>query len=415
MTSIICADDDQYMRNLYRALFSTDKYSLRTFSNGVEVLDAYRDDTANLLILDIDMPGRSGLDVCRELRRSTDGFKVPIILVSGKDSEEDILRGLNAGANDYIVKPFKPPELLAKTATLLCRQETPSAMELGLPLGSRFVGRYEIVRRIGKGGFSTVYYANDVSVEPLKSTALKVFHLTPSKQNNEEFVALFLREAREHSKLGHPNIVTLYDFGSSEIYYYLAMEFLTGETLQDIITRERKLTEIEVVEIGYGVAKALEYLASSEMTHRDIKPANIMRTNDGTVKLLDFGLARHNKKQTVPMDTIFRGTLDFAAPESLRLHSEIDISADIFSLGAALYYSLTGIKPFRRNSMIELCNSPIEEQPTSGCDIDRSINPTLSGLIDNMLAPAPLDRPFIAEIRSTLENLLQCGSPNIRR
>ncbi len=410
--SIICADDDRYMRDLYEAVFTRDNYSLRTFADGSDVIQAHQNDRADLMILDIDMPGHSGLAVCEELRRSVDGFNVPIILVSGRDTEKDIGDGFNAGADDYIVKPFKPPELLAKATILLRRRNTASNRELGLPLGSRFVGRYEIVKKIGSGGFSSVYRASDVTIIPGRDIALKILEVAPSKQNDDKFLASFQREVHEHSMLIHPNIVALHDFGRSGIYYFLAMEFLTGETLHAIIDRHGKLTTSEVVLIGHDIARALEYLASCGVSHRDIKPRNIMRTDDGPAKLLDFGITQRIEDATVSPDTAFQGTIQFAAPERLRLEAGAETASDIFSLGATLYYSITGIQPFSRRSLIEACHAPSHEmQPPPACTGHDSISRALSTLIDAMLAPQRADRPSIARVTSELKALISASPP----
>ena len=398
MTSVICADDDKYTQILYQSIFSDRGYKVRVYSDSNAVSKAYAEEPADVLILDIHMPGKSGLDLCREFRKNAETFDVPIIIVSAHDTEEFIVEGLSAGADDYIIKPFKLAELLAKTSAVVKKRELSISRGSGLPVGCLFAGRYEVIREIGSGGFSNVYQAKDIGCDRQGGVALKVFEVPPSMQNDQEFMATFLREAYGLSKLDNPNIVKLYDFGHTACYYYLVMEYLEGKTLYHIVKESGAMDEEEVALIAYEVSKTLQHLESHKLVHRDIKPINIMIVTTGNVKLIDFGLARNVRDGNITIDGIFKGTPQYAAPEVIRMESDIDIRADIFSLGATLYHAITHDNPFPGRTAIEVFNNRFTETPTPIRQINPEISLKFSDLIDRMLLQEKEKRPTLSEV-----------------
>ena len=401
MTSVICADDDKYTQILYHSIFSDRGYKVRVYSDSDGVLKAYQEQPADLLILDIHMPGKSGLDLCREFRRNAETFNVPIIIVSAYDTEEFIVDGLSAGADDYIIKPFKLAELLAKTSAVIKKRELSVSRGLGLPAGCLFAGRYEVMGEIGDGGFSNVYQAKDIGCDTHNAVALKVFEVPPPMQKDQDFMPTFLREAYGLSKLDNPNIVKLYDFGHTICYYYLVMEYLEGKTLHHIVKDSGAMEEDEVALISYEITKALHHLESHKVVHRDIKPINIMIDTTGSVKLIDFGLARNVKDEKITVEGIFKGTPQFAAPEIIRMESDIDVRADIFSLGATLYFAITNNNPFPGRTAVEVFNNRFTQMPTPVRKLNSTISLKFSDLIDRMLLEDKNKRPDLCEIVST--------------
>ena len=405
MSSIIIADDDPDMLAMYQHILNGRDYDTRYCTDGDEVLTAYEEEPADLVILDVNMPGKDGLDTTEELRKRLDSYNVPIIIVSANDSEQAIVRGLSYGADEYIVKPFKPPELLAKISIALKKRGT-ATHELGLAPGGRFAGKYEIAKKVGAGGFSSVFLASDMRQEPPTDVALKVYDLPPSKRDDQQYVRLFLREAYEHSRLDHKNITKLRDFGQSGGLYYLAMEFLHGKTLDQVVKTKKALPEQFVALIGHEVAMALRYMSKHEVVHRDIKPANIMITADGDCKVLDFGLAKREKEDTLSINDEFRGTPQFVSPEYIRGADDLDIASDIYSLGATLYFAATNARPFSGDSTVEILNSHFEEVPAAANTKAPALTDEFCLLLDHMMAREREDRPPITKVIRTLRTMM---------
>ncbi len=404
MTSIICADDDNWIRILYDNILKKRYENLRILSCGQEVLDAFKEEPADLLVIDINMPGLSGIEVCKRIRNDGSYPNVSIIIVSSEKTEDAIVNGFLAGADDYIIKPINPSELLAKMVIAMNKRVTNVSKLLGIFPGTIFAGRYEVIEKLGKGSFSNVYHARDISTKPHKDVALKVFDLPPSSLNDQKFMALFLREAYGLSKLDFPSIVKLYDFGTAN-FYFLVMEYLKGETLQDRVEKSGPLSEYNAQIIAYEAAKILRYLETCKLVHRDIKPINIMITDDGYLKLLDFGLARYENEGTIIFDDLFKGTPQFAAPESIYGDHDIDLTSDIFSLGATLYYIVTAVPPFSGGSPVEVITNRLHEVPKPVQFYNNALSDGFAGLIDSMLSKEKELRPTVDHIILTLKKL----------
>ena len=367
--------------------------------DGNEVLKVFDQAPVDLVILDLNMPGMSGMDTLMQLTKRLDAFNVPVLIVSAEDSEESIHDGLSSGASEYIIKPFKSAELLAKVRIALKKRDAREVSDMGMALGSRFAGRYLIQDRIGSGGFSTVFRAVDTHSEEEETVALKIFDLPPSKRNDHNFVSSFLREAYEHSKLRHPNIVELKDFGQIDGYYFLVMEFINGQTLEDFIKENGLLDEYHAAYICYEMVNAIEFMSQNSIVHRDIKPGNVILTVDGEVKLLDFGLAKKESENTLSIGDEFKGTPQFVSPEYIR-DDPLDFRSDIYALGGTLYYLSCGKPPIEAKSAIEtlrahLYNDFIRmEMRQPDFDHDFCL------LINSMLAKEANERPSLKDMRT---------------
>ena len=210
---------------------------------------------------------------------------------------------------------------------------------------SRF-GDYQILDELGAGGMGKVYRARDVSLE--RVVALKV--LPAGHAKDPTFVQRFVKEARAAARLNHPNIVQIYNFGSVEGTYYLAMEFVDGRSLGSHL-RERRFTEAEAIGIARQVCKALAVAHAEGLIHRDIKPDNLMLTTRGEVKLVDLGIAKRlDEDQAITQTGHSMGTPHYISPEQIRGQKDIDARADIYSLGATLYHLVTGHTPYQGSS-----------------------------------------------------------------
>ncbi len=211
-----------------------------------------------------------------------------------------------------------------------------------LPSGSRF-GEYEILEELGSGGMGKVYRAKDVMLE--RSVALKT--LAPGYAKDPAFVQRLLREARSVARLNHPNIVQIYNFGSIDGTWYLAMEFVDGPSLGQRL-KSGRFSETEAVRIARQVCHALALAHAEGLVHRDIKPDNIMLTSRGDVKLVDLGIAKRlDEDQSLTQTGHSMGTPHYISPEQIRGQKDIDARADIYSLGATLYHLVTGHTPYQ--------------------------------------------------------------------
>ena len=220
----------------------------------------------------------------------------------------------------------------------------------------RTISHYEITDKLGEGGMGVVYKARDSHLK--RFVALKV--LPPEKVTDAERKRRFVLEARSASALSHPNIVTVYDIDQSEGVDFIAMEYVEGKTLGELIGR-KGLKLSEALKYAIQIADALATAHAAGIVHRDLKPGNVMVTAEGRVKVLDFGLAKlteaapasdEDPTQTERPSTelgMIVGTASYMSPEQAE-GKKVDARSDIFSFGSLLYEMLTGRRAFRRDS-----------------------------------------------------------------
>jgi tetratricopeptide (TPR) repeat protein/predicted Ser/Thr protein kinase len=238
---------------------------------------------------------------------------------------------------------------------------------------------------LGEGPLSEVYRARDERLG--RTVALKI--LRPHVDLDPEADKRFEREARHTSNLAHPNIATIYEYGEDSGRCYIAMEFLQGRTL-DKIVRDQQLGVEEALRIAVQLTSALALVHRAGLIHRDLKPANVMVLDDGTVKLLDFGIARAHGEPTITQHGMLVGTVLYMSPEQVR-GDELDPRADIFSLGAMLYHALTGQLPFPGTSFPEVCMAILECRPRPLSEL-RALPRELDDFVMRCLHPDPARR-----------------------
>jgi len=294
---------------------------------------------------------------------------------------------------------------------------------MSLSEGAR-VGVYEILALIGKGGMGEVYRARDPRLD--REVAIKA--LSDSLLQEEPALLRFEQEAKVLASLSHPNILTVHDIVIEGKSFFVVMELLKGETLRDRLKREAIFWK-EALPIGIAIAEGLAAAHSSGIIHRDLKPENVFLTQDSQIKILDFGLARVERKTSPPgeswMDTspalshpgIVMGTLRSMAPEQLR-GQPVDVRADIYSLGCILYEMVSGRLPFDRTDAAELTASILRDRPAG---IEAASAPQeLIDLIFRCLEkkPAmrfPSARDVVIELRSIPFDSQISGSTSRRR
>lgn len=222
--------------------------------------------------------------------------------------------------------------------------------------------RYEINRRIGRGGMADVFLARDRQTN--KPVAIKV--LFPEHAVDPNFVERFRREARAASDLNHPNIVDVFDWGRSGTTYYIAMEYVDGRTLADILRANERLTARQAAQIASEVAAALGYAHAAGLVHRDIKPANILIGSNGAVKVADFGIARALNSPTESNLTqvgAVMGTATYFSPEQAQ-GAQPDPRSDLYSLGIVMYEMIAGRPPFTGENPVGIAYKQVHDYPT---------------------------------------------------
>ncbi len=220
------------------------------------------------------------------------------------------------------------------------------------------IGRYRIIREIGRGTMGIVYEAFDPVLE--RGVALKTVRLEPGPQQGLEFKERFQREAKSAARLNHPNIVTIHDAGEEGGVAYIAMEFLEGRSLRNLMDEGRLTTE-DAVSYAIQIAEGLDYAHRFGVIHRDIKPDNIIVSAHGRAKITDFGIAQlplGNLTQTGAL----MGTPKYMSPEQIR-GERLDGRSDIFSLGVILYEMLSGKPPFTGDSLTSTMYKILQESP----------------------------------------------------
>ena len=272
----------------------------------------------------------------------------------------------------------------------------------------RSVGRYQIIQKIGEGAMGVVYQATNTSNNRI--VALKL--LDKELSEDPEFIARFLREARNAAKLKkHENIVEAYDFGQADGHYYFAMEFVNGRCLAEILFCQGKLSERTALNITRQLTRALSHANNFSIIHRDIKPENIIISQDGIVKLCDLGLAKDLSRDFSRQSAgITLGTAYYASPEQASGCKDLDIRADIYSVGITLYYMLSGELPFDDSNTIKVIYRQInEEMPL--IEDKATISAQTAALVKKMTKKKLAERyQSPEEVLEDIENILQ-GKP----
>ena len=268
-------------------------------------------------------------------------------------------------------------------------------------IGEILGNRYKIIRELGTGGMAWVYLAEDLKER--QEVAVKVLY--PQYSDDVSYVQRFTREAKLAIKLSSPHIVKVLNYGSDRDVHYLVMEKVAGEDLKSILQHRGPLPYREVLGIAAQVSRALHHANEHGIVHRDIKPENLMITPDGTVKVLDFGIAR---ARTLPSITQsgFIGSPYYISPEQA-MGETVDIRSDIYSLGIVMYEMLSGKLPFDASSPWSIISQHIANKPPvlalSGTDLPRPVE----DLINRALAKDPADRfQTPAELLAAIEAVM---------
>ena len=255
-----------------------------------------------------------------------------------------------------------------------------------LPPDTLVDGRYKVVNRIGSGGMADVYCAEDNQLG--RRVALKLLHRRFAE--DQEFVERFRREASAAAGLQHPNVVQVYDRGAWDGTSYIAMEFLEGRNLKQIIRERGVLEPWLAVDIAVQILRAIRFAHKRGVIHRDIKPHNVIVDAEGRAKVTDFGIARAGASDMTETGAIM-GTAQYLSPEQAQGHP-ISATADIYSVGIVLYEMLTGRVPFEADSAVTIALKQVNEDPQAIRAVNPEVSPELEDVILRALRKDPRER-----------------------
>lgn len=257
-----------------------------------------------------------------------------------------------------------------------------------LNLTGRTLGNYEILEEIGRGGMAQVYRAYQPSLN--RNVAIKI--LPPQLALDRQFVDRFVREARAAASLRHPHIVIIHDVGEQDGLYYMVMEYLSGQTLRQLIKNEGPLPPARATKITEQLATALDYAHRHGFVHRDVKPSNIFVGEGDRVTLTDFGIAKAaSEAQQLTRTGTLMGTPEYMSPEQAEGRS-VDYRSDLYALGVVLYHMLTGRVPFRRPTPAATLHAVIYEPPPPPRQLNPSIPPAVESVVLKSVAKQPEQR-----------------------
>ena len=243
-------------------------------------------------------------------------------------------------------------------------------------IGMKIDGRYEITELIGIGGMADVYKATDIMED--KIVAVKI--LKTEFAGNEDFQRRFRNESKAIAVLSHPNIVKIFDVGFTDKIQYIVMEFIDGITLKEFMEQQSVLKWKDAIHFTIQILRALQHAHDRGIVHRDIKPQNIMLFPDGTIKVMDFGIARFSREEGKTLSDKTIGSVHYISPEQAR-GDITDEKSDIYSVGAVLYEMLTGQKPFEADTPVAVALMHMQETAKNPRDINESIPEGLEEVI----------------------------------
>src|SRR3954471_20220084 len=250
------------------------------------------------------------------------------------------------------------------------------------------IGRYKIVRELGRGAMGVVYHAIDPNIG--RPVAIKTIQLGGGRKPEEQdrLRERLFREARSAGILSHPGIVTIYDVEHQGELAYIAMEFVDGPTVDQLLSQDPPVAPAKLFSVLAQTAAALDYAHQKGIVHRDIKPANIMIAGDGTTKITDFGIAKVTASDQLTMTGAIVGTPHYMSPEQVQ-GQPVDGRSDQFSLAVIAYEALTGEKPYTGEHLTTVVYKIVAEEPA----LPHRVNPSLGGPIETVLRKALAKKP----------------------
>ncbi len=384
---VLIADDDPIWRKLLSQNIRDWKYEVVTAEDGQAAWDILQDRNApRIAILDWQMPELDGVEICRRIRNSLNLPFIYSIILTSRDTRDDMLLGFESGADDYLVKPVDMAILRSHLATAV-------RIVKAVPPPRQIPG-YQLLGRIGAGAMAVVYKAKQVSLDRL--VAIKILPKKSSRKSH--FVERFYAEGRSAAKLNHPNIVAALDVGKHGSLYYFIMEYVEGHTVYEHLVKKGPYSEKEALSLAIQLARALTHAHQQGIIHRDVKPKNILITDKGIAKLADMGLARSVSDREAAEAEAGKafGTPYYISPEQIRGDINVDARTDIYGFGATLYHMVTGKPPFEGSDARTVMQKHLEQPLVPPGHIRPQLSIGLSEVIELCMAKDPNKRYSIA-------------------
>jgi beta-lactam-binding protein with PASTA domain/predicted Ser/Thr protein kinase len=265
-------------------------------------------------------------------------------------------------------------------------------------------GRYQVIEHLGTGGMADVYCAHDMQLG--RKVALKLLH--DRFAEDEEFVERFRREASSAAGLQHQHVVSVYDRGSSDGTSYIAMEYVPGRTLKQLVKQDGPLNPARAVDLAVQILRAARFAHRRGVIHRDFKPQNVIVDDEGRAKVTDFGIARAGASDMTQTGSIM-GTAQYLSPEQAQGHA-VGARSDLYSIGVILYELLTGRVPFDAESPVTVALKQVSETPVPPSELNPGVTPELEAIVLRALEKAPENRfadadEFIAALEAAASRI----------
>lgn len=441
LARILVVDDEARNRDLLDRWLTREGFQVTLATSGDEALSQIGGKDFDLVLLDIMMPGKSGLDVLAVIRERHDAAELPVIMITALSDSATTVRALESGANDYVTKPIDLPIVLARiqnqlrarvprnpvgapTAALVVGARPPPPVRalnevlderMRAGFGEGFAGiealtgqvladRYRLESMLGRGASGAVFRATQLGLQ--RQVAVKVLMLNLG--STAEHIGRFQREAVLACRIRHPNAVEVMDVDITPGGHpYLVMELLEGRTLADELKERGRLPLVRCLEILAPVADVLAEAHAIGLVHRDLKPANIFvhhGKQGEVVKVVDFGLAKlvgdaaEPDGEQLTHDGRICGTPSFMAPERWD-EQPYDGSSDVYSLGITLYLMLAARLPFEgARDFVGIALQHLKDAPTPLGELCPELPPGITSLVERCLAKRPEDRPAAADL-----------------
>ena len=413
MANLLVSDDDPQVLDLVTLVLEDAGHTVVATGDAGAVCSLAAQPEIDAIVLDVNMP-KSGFEILNELRGDPATSTLPILFLSGLGGREYRARGLVEGADDYMVKPFEPAELVLRVERLLsfkhrAEQEdavAPEGHDSELAAGDdgklRF-GRYEVLDVIGQGSMGTVYRGLDPRLE--RRVALKTIRLetVTSDDQRREMLERLRNEAITIARFNHPNIVVVYDMEGTEKSAFIAMELVDGPSLRDVLRQRGPLAVERVIPMAAAVTSGLATAHAREVIHRDVKPGNVLLGRDGAVKVSDFGLA-FALSTFAEDESGISGTPGHVPPEVMK-GQPYSAAGDLFGLGATLYESLTGTHPLTGDTLRETISNTLRGMVSPLQSLLPEAPEDFTREVMALLAADPSARPSAAGLAERLGRL----------
>jgi len=412
--TLLVVDDEEMNRDVLSRRLERKGYQVVVAAGGREAIETVEARPIDLVLLDVMMPEVDGLEVLQVLRRRHSQTELPIIMATAKGESEDVVRALELGANDYVVKPLDFPVVLARVESQLRSRATapkaaaergdlakkgerePSPSEVGP--GVTLTGKYRLDALLGSGTFGAVYRARHLELD--HDVAVKV--LRSAMSADPEALSRFRSEGAAACRLSHPNAVAVHDSGvTGGDVAYLVMELLEGVSLDRELSECGKLAPRRSAEILLPVLDVLAEAHDAGLIHRDVKPGNVFlhrARGREVVKVLDFGIAKlmgeTATSQQLTRDGLLIGTPTYMAPERLN-DQDYDGRSDVYSVGVMLYLMLTGRLPYvaEGGDLMALVVQHMKQPVPSVREHAPEVSAELEAVVTRALAKRPEERP----------------------